>query len=275
MPALEDLERIGQGREAEIFAWPEAHVVRLMRNRDRMPQLERERAAMRAAAGMVDIPVPTDLVTVDGRPGLVMERIDGRDLLSLMEKQPWTVVRFATLSGRLHASLLRSQAPSDLPDLRLSLQTRLEQDEGIPDPLREESLAILTDLPDGEALLHGDFHPGNVLHGRSRTVVIDWVGAARGDPLGDIALTRVLLSVGDLPPGSSRFLRALTTGGRHVVRWGYGRGLRQEMAIEPDLLRRWEIVRAAVRLGERIEPERPGLFRFLAQRGASSIRDER
>ena len=78
MPALEDLERIGQGREAEIFAWPEAHVVRLMRNRDRMPQLERERAAMRAAAGMVDIPVPTDLVTVDGRPGLVMERIDGR-----------------------------------------------------------------------------------------------------------------------------------------------------------------------------------------------------
>jgi aminoglycoside phosphotransferase (APT) family kinase protein len=46
----------------------------------------------------------------------------------------------------------------------------------------------------GEVLLHGDFWPGNLLWRGDRLVgVIDWEDAARGDPLADVAITRLEL----------------------------------------------------------------------------------
>jgi aminoglycoside phosphotransferase (APT) family kinase protein len=68
---------------------------------------------------------------------------------------------------------------------------------------------ILERLPDGEALCHGDFHPGQVTLSEGRAAVLDWNGAKRGDALFDYARTRVLLSFGEPPPGTSPPLRFL------------------------------------------------------------------
>lgn len=57
-----------------------------------------------------------------------------------------------------------------------------------------ETLATAWPLPQGNrsALLHGDFWPGNLLWRDGRLVaVIDWEDAALGDPLADLANTRL------------------------------------------------------------------------------------
>ncbi len=41
-------------------------------------------------------------------------------------------------------------------------------------------------------LLHGDFHPNNILYTASGPVVIDWSFASSGDPLLDVARTLAL-----------------------------------------------------------------------------------
>ena len=49
-------------------------------------------------------------------------------------------------------------------------------------------------LPEGDVLLHGDFHPGNVLlTPDNRTVVIDFMNVCCGPALYDIARTYFLL----------------------------------------------------------------------------------
>lgn len=49
---------------------------------------------------------------------------------------------------------------------------------------------------DGRALLHGDFWPGNILwQGEHLSAVIDWEDALLGDPLLDVAITRLDLAL--------------------------------------------------------------------------------
>ena len=55
--ATSRLERLGAGREAEVFAWGEGQALRLARNPDDGPSVEREALAL-AAAHRAGVPVP-------------------------------------------------------------------------------------------------------------------------------------------------------------------------------------------------------------------------
>jgi len=53
----------------------------------------------------------------------------------------------------------------------------------------------LRDMPDGDRLCHGDFHPMNVLGKTSQPIVIDWPNACRGDPAGDACRSYLILKL--------------------------------------------------------------------------------
>ena len=95
-------ERVGEGREAEVFAWDEGTVLRLLRRSSDPTRVEREAAAMRAAAhGGVDVPNVYGTTMVDGRAGLIMDRVDGSDLITLMGRRPWMVPHAARIVGHV------------------------------------------------------------------------------------------------------------------------------------------------------------------------------
>ena len=74
--------KIAEGREAEMFAWEDGKVLRLLRDASGAPANERQAEAMRAAAACgVRVPAVYGTTVVAGRPGLIMERIQGSDLL--------------------------------------------------------------------------------------------------------------------------------------------------------------------------------------------------
>jgi aminoglycoside phosphotransferase (APT) family kinase protein len=260
---VEALEKLGEGREAEVFAWSDHEVLRVIRDPDAVWAAEREAAAL-AAAGAAGCSVPRvgEVTTHDGRPALVMERIDGPDLLSHLARRPWKVFDVARSLGEIHADLHRVGAPSELPSLKEMLRLRIESAPGLSEDSRAFALAELDALPDSDALCHGDFHPGNILEGKGGPVVIDWINATRGDPDADVARTMLLLGVGRPPPGSSRMLTALAAVGRGLMRNRYmavyqGRSGRK-VAVE-----RWVPVHAAARMSEGIVEEFPALIALL------------
>jgi aminoglycoside phosphotransferase (APT) family kinase protein len=108
----------------------------------------------------------------------------------------------------LHAQIHCRTAPAGLPSLRERITAGIEASDS---PVADKQTARdrLAALPDGTALCHGDFHPGNVLLTRRGPVVIDWDSASRGDPLGDLACTSRLMQTASLPPWSPGYVHLL------------------------------------------------------------------
>jgi len=261
-----ELRKIAEGRDAEIFEWEQGTVLRLMREPDTADEIAAEVLALQALrdAG-VSVPAPHEQITVRGRPGLVMDRIDGPDLLTVIARQPWKVYSVGMATGRVHAEMHAVRAPRELPSLKESLAERLESDR-IPDDARDYAREVLAELGEGDRVCHGDFHPGNLLVQGSTYFVIDWTGAARGDPAADCARTRMMFALGALAPGSPLRLRLLAGFGRQVLVAAYRKGYRARRVIDDPLVRRWQIPVAAARLVDDIAEERPGLLKMLQGR---------
>ncbi len=268
---ISELRKIAEGREAEIFEWEEGTVLRLMRDSYGVESVELQARALKAAhdAG-VAVPAPGGLTIVDGRHGLIMERLEGPDLLSLMGKKPWHIWSGGITTGRLHAELHEVVAPEGLPNLKEGLEEHIkwhvENSDLVPPEMAEFALDILPALPDGDRLCHGDFHPGNIIKTDDGNVIIDWSNVSKGDPAADYARSVLMLQLGEPPPGSSFLLRTMAGVGAGVVLSAYRRGYRAHRTLDEKLVRRWMAPVMVHRLTEGIEEERSKLLKLLEAR---------
>lgn len=263
------LRKIAEGREAEIFAWQDGTVLRLLRNPNAQRQIAWEVEAMAAAsAAGVRVPAPGEVTTVDGRPGLVMERIDGMDMLTLIGRRPWSVWRAGRVWGEIHAGMHEVVAPVGLPAMRDQLRRQIELCDPalLPERLARFALNELAGLPDGDRLCHSDFHPGNIMETQGEHVVIDWTHATRGDPAADFTRSRLLGRLGDVPPGTALVVRVGAKFARRLLLDSYVRSYQRAGRLDAALATRWEVPVAAARLREGIERENPKLLRLLEAR---------
>lgn len=270
-----ELRRIAEGREAEVFAAGDGAVLRLMRATSAAARADvaREAALLRALEGSaLRVPRVLGEVERDGRPGLLLERLPGPDLLSELAAKPWRVFAIGATTGRLQAQLAMLPAPPGLGPLRPAVEAAITR-ATMPAVLREFALALLERLPDGDRLCHLDFHPGNLLRtGTGDPAVIDWANARAGDPLADLARSIVILSTGELPPGTPLYLRVLSRAARSLLLRSYLGAYAGAAAIDRRQLRRWEAVMLAARLDDAVPGERPGILRRLEQRRVAARR---
>lgn len=258
------LRRIAAGREAEILQWDDHTVVRLYRTPRHPRAVAHEAAAMEAVrATLPVVPRVLGIVAVAGRPGIVMERVDGPDLLTAIGREPDQAVTAGGITAEVQALIHDVVAPASLPDLRATIAARLSRP-SVPPAIASRALALLEGLPDGDHLCHGDLHPGNILLAPHGPVVIDWQNATRGDPVADFTRTRVLIACGELPPGVPAALRAAVAGVRQQVGEAHEETYRRCRADALDRLDRWLYVMAAHRLADDVEGERAMLLGLLA-----------
>jgi aminoglycoside phosphotransferase (APT) family kinase protein len=158
---------IASGRDGDIFEFGDSLVLRKARDGR---SIEHEARIMVYAAGH-GYPVPEVHDVRAKGSEIVMDRIDGPLMMTLMVKRPWTIPRYASLLADLHDQLHEIPAPDWLG----------QSSDG------------------GDRLVHRDLHPLNVLVTASGPVVIDWANAARGEGLTDVALTYVLLTCPRMP----------------------------------------------------------------------------
>ncbi|MDR7385693.1 phosphotransferase family protein [Promicromonospora iranensis] len=248
--------RLGAGREAEVYAWGVDAVLKLYR-----PGYAGHRAEAAALAGLTGHDIAPELVDVvehRGRPGLVLERVAGSDLLDQLRRRPWRMPALARALAQTHLAVHDAQAPAELPDVRQVLAERIES-APLPRELQGFALRVLDGLPSGDRLCHGDYHPGNVMVDGGRVVVIDWPNAARGVPEADHARSLLLLRWADADPGTRPATRGLMAAGRgaftRAYARAYARGARGPLRdVEP-----WLVVHGAARLSEGVGAERARL----------------
>jgi hypothetical protein len=255
------LQKIAEGREAEMFAWGDGRVLRLYRG-DFFRGEPEQQARLLEIAGESGIRVPAQygLVEVDGRTGIVLERLDGPDLLTEIGAKPWRLFADGAVWGRLHAKINSSPAPAELETTRSRYRRRIESSPLVPDEYRAPALARLESLPDGDRLNHGDFHPANIMRHDGGFSSIDWSNATRGPAEADYIRSYIICTLGDLPPGSPIHLRLFARFGRRVLRATYDRAYRRVLRPDPRAVEAWRLPVLVGRLTEDIEPERNALL---------------
>jgi Phosphotransferase enzyme family len=246
--------KIAEGREAEVYAWGGDAAAVLKLYRPGYGGHIAESVALRRLGGGGLAPRLIDAIEVDGRPGLLLERLDGLDMLAMLERQPWALLGYARTLAEAQIRINKVQAPGELPEIRQTLATRIDA-AALRPQLRDFARRILDGLPAGDRLCHGDFHPGNVLVGADRVSVIDWANATRGVPEADYARTMLLLEQADPLPDTSPFFRSLMAAGRSLFARAFARAYRRRTHDPLKYVGLWTIAHAAARLAEGIEVE--------------------
>jgi uncharacterized protein (TIGR02172 family) len=268
MPLQESSARVeigpllASGRTADVFAWGTDQVIKLFHNWFELDNILFEQKVARAVqASGLPIPAVGEVVQVNGRNGLIYQRVDGRSMWEILAHQPWRLVSFAWRMAELHAALHAVAAPADLPDQRRRLRRKIEQAGGLPEEIRQRALGILDKLPAGDWICHGDFHPGNVLLTARGEVIIDWIDVSCGNPLADLARTSIIAL------GAAATRQVPQLGMKATLRLFHWLYLRRYFHLRPggyDEYHRWLPVVAAGRLGENM----PELEAWLVRQAA-------
>lgn len=100
-------------------------------------------------------PVPAVQELADNQSNLIMERIHGPSMVDYLTRHPWTIRHQGHILAALHQQLHEVPPPDFLP--------------AVP-------------IGQGDAFLHLDLHPLNVMIGPTGPVVIDWTNVVAAIP---------------------------------------------------------------------------------------------
>jgi Ser/Thr protein kinase RdoA (MazF antagonist) len=185
---------LGSGNVAEVFEWGD-RVIKLYRSADGKAAAFRE-AAIQAAVEKLGLPVPavSSVQQVDGRWGVVFDRVGGPSFAKRMRDDPGVIPVYLEQLARLHLRIYSHPAP-ELASLKVRVASGIAATNRLCDDRKSALLAGLPGMPDGDRLCHGDFHPMNVLGDPRHPVVIDWPDARRGDPAADVCRSYLLMKL--------------------------------------------------------------------------------
>lgn len=255
---------VGRGRYADTFEWNNDQVVKLFR--EGLPEYlaKREYVATRVLhdAGL-PVPEAYGVVTVDGRSGVVLERIEGPSMQDRLNTDPHprmdVVTRYARTLAELHASI-HEHTVARLPPQRRRLEEDIHRAKALDEGTRSIVLEILGDLPDGDAACHNDLHPKNVIMSAYGPVIVDCLTASMGNPAADVARSLLVMEAGQ--EWDSTRVREL----RRHFRTAYLHKYCFLGHIWPEEVHQWRLPITAARLGEGFPGEEGWLLHILRDR---------
>jgi aminoglycoside phosphotransferase (APT) family kinase protein len=250
---------LAEGRTSEIFSWGTDQVLKLYREGWSPKSAEYEyRQALASQKTGYRVPKVGELVEIEGRHGIIYQRVEGRTMLQEMIKKPWKLRHFGRQQALLHAEMHKLSA-TDLPLVNERLARKIQNTTHLDQTVKSEVLDRLANLPQDDKLLHGDFHPGNIMLTADGPVIIDWIDAALGHPLADLARTLMLFRVGE-PPENLHIGLA-----DKFFMHPYLPTYFQHSLYAPEDLEAWMLPVAAARLEENISHEIKPLISIVRQ----------
>lgn len=203
--------KVGEGGCSEVFEWgKENHqIVKVAKDNTNAAAVQREFSNnMLVWQNGLPAARPYELVEVNGRPSIVMERIHGESLMGhflryieqtnsekyLSDDHNDTIKITARLLNETHrATNLALPSQRDMMIYSIRSANYLTSSE------KEQVVQYLMRLPIKKQVCHGDPNPGNIMLYGNQAVFIDWMNASLGNPEADLAEYIIMIRYAILP----------------------------------------------------------------------------
>lgn len=205
-------KKVGEGGCSEVFELldDQSKLVKIARDNTDYEAMKREyNNSIIAWNCNLSVAKAIDFLELDGRHGIVFERIYGETLMERFLKKAFIpsdssnegngseIRMIARILYEIHSKSNVSQLPSQRDNIKNAIRCvgYLTLDE------KETIISILDTLPGKQVLCHGDPNPGNIIVKNDGTrVVIDWMNASIGNPEADLAEFIIMIKYAILPP---------------------------------------------------------------------------
>ena len=189
-------EKIGEGAFADVHAWVPGQVVKLFKE-GRPRRVSWWEARMTRAVFAAGAPAPEvlDEVTLEGRFGIVMSRLDGPALLQLSRTGDMPPEQVGSILATLAISVHETTPPAGVLSLRDWMEGTVRLSGGmLPESIATGILTLIDRLSPGDGLCHCDLHPGNVIMTADGPRLLDWTATVRAPAALDLAVCHILHS---------------------------------------------------------------------------------
>jgi uncharacterized protein (TIGR02172 family) len=189
---------VGRGNTATIYEWEDGKVLKLFHPGYPKSSVETEYHNIVAIQDMnFDKPRAYEILTLEQQYGIVYDSVEGEDLQDYVLRTG-DIELCAEYMARIHKTILSCEVDK-VPNYKDFLKYNICHSEKVSLAKKDETLDILKQLPEGDTLCHGDFHPGNIIVKDNYPVVIDFMNICKGPYLYDIARTVYLVEYTPVP----------------------------------------------------------------------------
>ena len=197
---LQDCEVLGAGGHGKVLRLNADTIVKLYYAGDSIEDIKREQDYAKKAFVMgVPTAIPFDIVKCEDMYGLVFELVNADIVANYLNKHPDQLEeiarKYAQTLKQLHETHVAAGALSSTKEL---YRTRIEGLRAYMTDEEVDTLLRINDaIPVGDTVVHGDYHPKNVMIQNGELIMIDMADLTTGHPLydlGSMALTHHLPS---------------------------------------------------------------------------------
>lgn len=263
METLRGMTIIGQGRSAEVFSDGGRRVLKLYR--PGWPEsVARYEAAILEAVDKLGLPAPRyyGLTTIEGRTGLLFERVEGRSLLNIINSNLTGVLEHGKSIARVHARIHAFKGEG-LPTEKDRFMAQIERSRGKIGRRFDTLVDDMKRLGSETVACHGDLHPDNILVDGQNIAVIDWMNAYAGTRAGDAARTWLMIVSPATPDGTPALLKPIFRVFKRTLAAAYLGEYRRRTGIGWAEIRAWLPMVAAVRLCDEVPGEESWLLSII------------
>ena len=187
---VEGCEIIGQGGNGTVYRIDDDKIVKVYRPVIGLAQIDKEREfAKTALINGVPCVIAYDVVKCGDSYGIVFEMLKSDTLGHAMKNNPEKldeyVDKYVALAYELHSTKIKDGA---FTNIKTVLHERVTNLAKWCSPEEMQLLdSLIDELPDGNTLIHGDFHPGNIMIQDGELVLIDMPEVTVGAKIWDLA----------------------------------------------------------------------------------------
>jgi tRNA A-37 threonylcarbamoyl transferase component Bud32 len=188
---LELNESIGIGAQATVYSSGN-YAIKLFKENCNKSNVFYE-ALINSMVEDIGIPVPKvyEVLNVENKMAIKMDYIKGISLFEAISKDIDNAVFYIEQMVKLQIEIHSKKILLPL-SLKNKLQDKIISNKELSDAQKNKVLILLSKLPDGNELCHGDFHGNNILVCHKKYWVIDWIDSTYGCADGDACRTYMI-----------------------------------------------------------------------------------